>query len=50
MNMKEGILAKSANNQEVEMENPVSSNHSMPRNSLVKHDAMVSVFAIMYDY
>ena len=50
MNMKEDILAKSANNQEVETENPVLSNHFLPRKSLVKHDAMASVFAIMYDY
>ena len=44
MNMKEGIIAKSANNQKVEMENPVLSNHFLPRSSLVKHDAMTSVF------
>ena len=50
MNMKEDILAKSANNQEVETENPVLSNHFLPRSSLVKHDAMTSVFAVLYDY
>ena len=44
MNMKEDILAKSANNQEVETENPVLSNHFLPRSIADTYDAMTSVF------